>query len=280
MSIEAGARAATPHDTTLRLRRGTTSPHGPESECALDDWRSPPTDYDATFDMECDGSTPPNSVRTTAGHQPGDSVTLIDEAVPRPRRWRRPSARWRTRRSRPAPLLREIRPTLLLVRARTRVSRTCRLPRRRWAEGSPPDARWSCRLVGGEGTGGTRGPRPGVLRRRGSSGARAGCPRGLGMNLWISCPGERSASTSNRNFEGRQGKGGRTHLVSRGCRGHHRLRRAPRTELIRVIEEPRCRSTASDVLRTRSSRPNTSKRIERTGVRAFCSPSGARAPTS
>jgi 3-isopropylmalate/(R)-2-methylmalate dehydratase large subunit len=43
---------------------------------------------------------------------------------------------------------------------------------------------------------------------------RAGCSMCLGMNPDILQPGERSASTSNRNFEGRQGKGGRTHLVS------------------------------------------------------------------
>jgi 3-isopropylmalate/(R)-2-methylmalate dehydratase large subunit len=42
----------------------------------------------------------------------------------------------------------------------------------------------------------------------------AGCSMCLGMNPDILQPGERSASTSNRNFEGRQGKGGRTHLVS------------------------------------------------------------------
>ena len=42
----------------------------------------------------------------------------------------------------------------------------------------------------------------------------AGCSMCLGMNPDILAPGERSASTSNRNFEGRQGKGGRTHLVS------------------------------------------------------------------
>ena len=43
---------------------------------------------------------------------------------------------------------------------------------------------------------------------------RAGCSMCLGMNPDILAPGERCASTSNRNFEGRQGRGGRTHLVS------------------------------------------------------------------
>ena len=53
---------------------------------------------------------------------------------------------------------------------------------------------------------------------------RAGCSMCLGMNPDILAPGERCASTSNRNFEGRQGAGGRTHLVSGGGRGHGRRR--------------------------------------------------------
>ena len=63
-----------------------------------------------------------------------------------------------------------------------------------------------------------RRPRPRAWTRSSSrpapSGAAAGCSMCLGMNPDQLAPGERSASTSNRNFEGRQGKGGRTHLVS------------------------------------------------------------------
>jgi 3-isopropylmalate/(R)-2-methylmalate dehydratase large subunit len=53
-----------------------------------------------------------------------------------------------------------------------------------------------------------------VFRRAGFDWRGAGCSMCLGMNPDILQPGERCASTSNRNFEGRQGKGGRTHLVS------------------------------------------------------------------
>jgi len=53
-----------------------------------------------------------------------------------------------------------------------------------------------------------------VFRRAGAEWRQAGCSMCLGMNPDQLAPGERSASTSNRNFEGRQGKGGRTHLVS------------------------------------------------------------------
>ena len=53
-----------------------------------------------------------------------------------------------------------------------------------------------------------------VFRAAGFEWRRAGCSMCLGMNPDILAPGERCASTSNRNFEGRQGRGGRTHLVS------------------------------------------------------------------
>jgi 3-isopropylmalate/(R)-2-methylmalate dehydratase large subunit len=53
-----------------------------------------------------------------------------------------------------------------------------------------------------------------VFQDAGFEWRRAGCSMCLGMNADILAPGERCASTSNRNFEGRQGKGGRTHLVS------------------------------------------------------------------
>ncbi|MCF2437229.1 aconitase family protein [Streptomyces thinghirensis] len=53
-----------------------------------------------------------------------------------------------------------------------------------------------------------------VFKEAGAEWRHAGCSMCLGMNPDQLAPGERSASTSNRNFEGRQGKGGRTHLVS------------------------------------------------------------------
>ena len=63
-------------------------------------------------------------------------------------------------------------------------------------------------------TGRGGGPATRSSARPASSGASAGCSMCLGMNPDILAEGERCASTSNRNFEGRQGKGGRTHLVS------------------------------------------------------------------
>ena len=73
---------------------------------------------------------------------------------------------------------------------------------------------WSCRVRCG------CGPRPNpkglgeIFTAAGAEWRQAGCSMCLGMNPDQLAPGERCASTSNRNFEGRQGKGGRTHLVS------------------------------------------------------------------
>ena len=92
-------------------------------------------------------------------------------------------------------------------------------------------------------------------------------------------PGERSASTSNRNFEGRQGKGGRTHLVSPAGRRGHRRHRPPRRARRPVEPEtetahgqrsprtpaPRCRCAAATSTPTRSSRPCTSSGSAATG---------------
>ena len=104
----------------------------------------------------------------------------------------------------------------------------------------------------------------------------AGCSMCLGMNPDILSPGERSASTSNRNFEGRQGKGGRTHLVSpavaaaTAIAGHFTHPGGPLDGT-----DPRHRghraaaSTAPTSTPTRSSRPSTSSAIERTGFGPF-----------
>ena len=70
------------------------------------------------------------------------------------------------------------------------------------------------RLPAGQGAGRGGGPATRSSARAGFEWREAGCSMCLGMNPDILTEGERCASTSNRNFEGRQGKGGRTHLVS------------------------------------------------------------------
>ena len=127
--------------------------------------------------------------------------------------------------------------------------------------------------MAGQGAGRGGGARRGLHRRRAPSGASAGCSMCLGMNPDKLSPGERSASTSNRNFEGRQGKGGRTHLVSphvaaaTAVTGHLGRPRGPVTadrqepdRWSRSSRTPaaRCRCAAATSTPTRSSRPSTS----------------------
>ena len=119
-----------------------------------------------------------------------------------------------------------------------------------------------------------------VFKAAGAEWREAGCSMCLGMNPDQLAPGERSASTSNRNFEGRQGKGGRTHLVSPGRRRRHRRRRPPRRARRPVPQEHEaaadgglhhphrhraCRCGAATSTPTRSSRPSTSSGSRRTG---------------
>ena len=121
-----------------------------------------------------------------------------------------------------------------------------------------------------------RGPRPGVLRGRASSGAAPAARMCLGMNPDILNPGDRSASTSNRNFEGRQGKGGRTHLVSpavaaaTAIAGHFTHPGGPaRWNPSRVIEGTALPVDRSDVDTDQIIPAEYLKRIERTGFGPF-----------
>ena len=118
-----------------------------------------------------------------------------------------------------------------------------------------------------------------VFTEAGAEWRGAGCSMCLGMNPDQLAPGERSASTSNRNFEGRQGKGGRTHLVSPARRRRHRRARhavQPRPTSSPCEGDPSwtrspptpasaCRCAAATSTPTRSSRPVYLKRVTRTG---------------
>jgi 3-isopropylmalate/(R)-2-methylmalate dehydratase large subunit len=225
MSIEAGARAGmvAPDDTTFGYLEG--KPHAPKSadwERALDDWRSLPTDAGATFDAEVVIDAAALRPYVSWGTNPAQSVT-IDDAVPDPDSFDGEAKREAARRAltymalEPGTQIRDIRPDTIFIGSCTN-SRI-------------EDLRLAARIV--EGRTVARGLRalvvPGsvaVKREAEKEGLDrifvgagfdwrgAGCSMCLGMNPDILQPGERSASTSNRNFEGRQGKGGRTHLVS------------------------------------------------------------------
>jgi len=227
MSIEAGARAGmvAPDETTFAYLKGRPhAPQGAQWDAAEAYWRSLPTDADATFDAEVviDAST--LSPFVTWGTNPGQGLPL-DAAVPSPTDARDEVDRVAIERAleymalTPGTPLREIPIDTVFVGSCT--------------NGRIEDLRAAAEVV--------RGRRvadsvrmlvvPGSVRVKqqaeaegldrvfiaaGAEWREAGCSMCLAMNPDKLAPGERSASTSNRNFEGRQGPGGRTHLVSPG----------------------------------------------------------------
>lgn len=225
MSIEAGARAGmiAPDETTFAYMKGR--PHAPEGEdweAAVAYWRTLFTDEDATFDKEVviDASTIEPFV--TWGTNPGQGVTLSG-TVPHPEEMATDTDRVAAERAlaymdlTPGTKMRDIAVDAVFIgsctngriedlRAAANVLRG-----REKADGVrvlvvPGSAR--VRLQAEE-EGLDR-----VFREFGAEWRNAGCSMCLGMNPDQLEPGQRAASTSNRNFEGRQGKGSRTHLVS------------------------------------------------------------------
>jgi 3-isopropylmalate/(R)-2-methylmalate dehydratase large subunit len=224
MSIEAGARAGliAPDETTFAYMKGRPQvPQGEAWDTAVERWSQLPTDEGARFDTEVtiDGSAIAPYV--TWGTNPAQSVTVNDR-VPDPADV--PSAQ------RDA-----------VQRALTYMDLEAGTPIRDIAidrvfvgsctNGRIEDLRAAAAVVSGKHVAsGVRAmvvPGSGLVKQQaeeegldavftgaGFEWRDAGCSMCLGMNPDILLPGERSASTSNRNFEGRQGPGGRTHLVS------------------------------------------------------------------
>ncbi len=225
MSIEAGARAGmiAPDETTFEYLKGRDhAPTGADWDAAVADWRELRTDDDATFDavVEIDASTLTPFV--TWGTNPGQGAPLGD-AVPDPESFADESERVAAANALEymglvaGTPLREIAVDTVFVGSCT--------------NGRIEDLRAAAEIVKGRKV--ADGVRmlvvPGSARVRlqaesegldavfteaGAEWRLPGCSMCLGMNPDTLAPGERSASTSNRNFEGRQGKGGRTHLVS------------------------------------------------------------------
>ena len=225
MSIEAGARAGmiAPDDTTFAYVEGRPhAPHGAEWERALDDWRSLPTDGDATFDTNVTIDAAELRPYVTWGTNPSQSVT-IDEAVPDPEAMDDAGKAEAAVRAlaymalAPGTPIREIRPDTIFIGSCT----NSRIEDLRIAAGvvggRKVAAGMRALVVPGSFAVKEQAEREGLDRVFSDAGFEwrgAGCSMCLGMNPDILSPGDRSASTSNRNFEGRQGKGGRTHLVS------------------------------------------------------------------
>ena len=225
MSIEAGARAGmiAPDQTTFDYLQGREhAPQGADWDAAVADWSQLRTDDDATFDAVVDIDAATLTPFVTWGTNPGQGAPLGD-AVPDPEHIADESERVAAANALEymgliaGTPLREIAVDTVFVGSCT--------------NGRIEDLRAAAEVVKGRKV--ADGVRmlvvPGSARVRlqaeaegldavfteaGAEWRLPGCSMCLGMNPDTLAPGERSASTSNRNFEGRQGKGGRTHLVS------------------------------------------------------------------
>ncbi len=225
MSIEWGAKAGmiAPDEVTFDYLRGRPhAPQGEEWDAAVEHWRSLVTDADATFDREVVLDAAEVTPFVTWGTNPGQGVPL-GAAVPDPADFEDAGDRVAAEKAlaymdlRAGTPMRDIAIDTVFVGSCT--------------NGRIEDLRAAAEVVKGRTVAGSTRMLvvPGsarvrlqaeeegldvVFKEAGAEWRGAGCSMCLGMNPDQLQPGERSASTSNRNFEGRQGKGGRTHLVS------------------------------------------------------------------
>ena len=225
MSIEAGARAGmiAPDETTYAFLQGLPhAPNGADWDAAVDYWRSLLTDDDAHFDREVTVDASSLSPYVTWGTNPAQGAPL-DASVPDPSSYADVEERGAAERAlsymalEPGTPLRDVAVDTVFVGSCTngriedlRVVASV-LTGRRVADGV------RMLVVPGSMAVKVQAEAEGlddVFTGAGAEWRSAGCSMCLGMNPDTLAPGERAASTSNRNFEGRQGAGGRTHLVS------------------------------------------------------------------
>ncbi len=225
MSIEGGARAGliAPDDTTFAYVEGRNfAPKGAAWERALDDWRSLPSDDDAVFDRVVQLDAGDIEPCVTWGTTPAQSVN-VGGRVPDPDGFEDPRSRELAER---ALLYMDLKPGTAIVdipidRVFLGSCTNGRIEDLRAAaevvRGRRVASTVRAMVVPGSGLVKVQAEGEGLDRTFTDAGFEwrdAGCSMCLGMNPDILLPGERCASTSNRNFEGRQGPGGRTHLVS------------------------------------------------------------------
>ena len=225
MSIEAGARAGlvAPDDTTFAYLEGRPgAPSGAAWERALDAWRGLPSDDDAVFDREVEIDAAGLAPQVTWGTNPG-MVAPVDGVVPDPGALEDVADRAAAERAlaymalEPGTPITEIAVDRVFIGSCT----NARIEDLRLVAGIVDGRRVhpSVRAMVVPGSAAVRRQAQeegldAVFERAGFEWRLAGCSMCLGMNPDVLAPGERCASTSNRNFEGRQGRGGRTHLVS------------------------------------------------------------------
>ncbi len=225
MSIEAGARAGliAPDETTFAYLKGRDrAPKGADWETAVAYWKTLPSDPDARFDLEINIDAADIAPQVTWGTNPGQ-VAGVDEIVPDPAAFADPVARESAALAlQYMDLAGGVKITDISVNrvfigscTNSRIEDLRRAAK--VARGRKVKAGVQAMVVPGSGRVKRQAEEEGldkIFTAAGFEWRQAGCSMCLAMNDDILQPGERCASTSNRNFEGRQGKGGRTHLVS------------------------------------------------------------------
>ena len=225
MTIEGGARAGlvAPDETTLEYVRGR--PYAPQDEgwdAAVEDWRSLISDDDAAFDREVEIRGTEIEPYVTWGTNPGQSVA-VGGAVPDPEQMATATARETAERAlkyqglQAGTAIADIAVDRVFIGSCTNGRIEDLRAAAAIAQGKQVAEGVNAMVVPGSGLVKIQAEDEGladIFRDAGFDWRDAGCSMCLGMNPDILQPEERCASTSNRNFEGRQGPGGRTHLVS------------------------------------------------------------------
>jgi 3-isopropylmalate/(R)-2-methylmalate dehydratase large subunit len=225
MSIEGGARAGmvAPDETTFAYIKGRPmAPKGALWEQALTAWRKLTTDPDSQYDAVVDLRAETIAPQVTWGTSPG-MVTGVDGNVPDPRTMNDEKLRQATERAIeymalvPGMPIRDIKIDKVFIGSCTNSRIEDLRLAASFAKGKKVAGGVHAMVVPGSGLVKQQAEEEGLDRIFKDSGfewREAGCSMCLAMNADVLQPGERCASTSNRNFEGRQGAGGRTHLVS------------------------------------------------------------------
>lgn len=225
MSIEAGARAGMigPDDTTYVYLEGRPhAPQGKEFQEAVEYWKTLPTDSGASYDRELELDVASLAPQVSWGTNPA-MVTDVTGAVPDPESFADENARKAARRAleymglEPETPIQEIPLNRVFIGSCTNSRIEDLREAARVIQGRKVAASIEAMVVPGSQRVKQQAEKEGldhIFKEAGFDWRESGCSMCLGMNPDILQPGQHCASTSNRNFEGRQGRGGRTHLVS------------------------------------------------------------------
>jgi 3-isopropylmalate/(R)-2-methylmalate dehydratase large subunit len=225
MSIEGGARAGmvAPDENTIAYLKGRPlAPKGELFEQAVQTWRQLKTDTNAKYDMTVTMQAEDIAPQVSWGTSPG-MVTGIDQRVPDPQTIADENQRQATTRALeymgliPNMPMTDIKIDTVFIGSCTNSRIEDLRLAANLARGKSVATGVRAMVVPGSGLVKQQAEQEGLdrlFKEAGFEWREAGCSMCLAMNADVLQPGERCASTSNRNFEGRQGAGGRTHLVS------------------------------------------------------------------